>query len=293
VLAPRRTTGVAGTAIPRRGNTARLRRSIKIAGGRRPVNAPASGALPWLALAATSLGPDVRWGVLRALLLDFNGVLVDDEPLHRELLLRVLAEEGAAAGDPRELVGRDDRSCFANALGAAGQPAGAERIARLVARKASYYQQAVRAAGYPFFPASLALVREAAAARLMLGVVSGALLDEVEGALQQAGVRHLFKVVVAAEDVAEGKPSPEGYRLAVARLNALPPLPERLLHPHEVLAIEDSPPGLAAARDAGLVTLGVAHSFPPGELHADRVAVGLGGLSLLALQDLYAEASRA
>jgi HAD superfamily hydrolase (TIGR01509 family) len=231
--------------------------------------------------------------VLRALLLDFNGVLVDDEPLHRELLLRVLAEEGATGGSAREYLGRDDRTCFAGALRAAGQPVTAERLARLVARKASYYQRAVREAGYPFFPGSLALVREAAAVGLMLGVVSGALQDEVEGALRQAGVRELFKVVVAAEDVGEGKPSPEGYRLAMTQLNALPPLPERLVHPHEVLAIEDSPAGLVAARGAGLVTLGVAHSCAPAELTADRVVLGLGGLSLLALQDLYAEASRA
>src|SRR5688500_2569935 len=99
--------------------------------------------------------------VLRALLLDFNGVRVDDEPLHLELLLRVLAEEGVTLRRdeawPRFL-GLGDRESFVSALGEAGQPAPAHRIARLIARKASYYQEAVRRNGYSFFPGALELV---------------------------------------------------------------------------------------------------------------------------------------
>jgi HAD superfamily hydrolase (TIGR01509 family) len=229
------------------------------------------------------------------LLFDFNGVLVDDEPLQLELFLRVLAEEGVEAPpqDWTSFLGRDDRTCFADALRAARQEASPHRVARLVARRGSYYQEAVRRSGYTFFPGALELVREAAAASLTLGVVSGAVADEVAGALRQAGVLELFKAMITADDVARGKPDPEGYQLAVGQLNALPPLPERLLHPHEVLAIEDSLPGLAAARAAGLVTLGVAHSWPAGELEADAVVPALAELSLARLQSLYAEASRA
>jgi phosphoglycolate phosphatase len=233
--------------------------------------------------------------VLRALLFDFNGVLVDDEPRQLELFLRVLAEEGVT---PREadlprFLGRDDRSCFTDALLADGREATAERVARLVARRKSYYQEAVRREGYAFFPGALELVREAAAGGLMLGVVSGAPAEEVEGALRQAGVRTTFKAVVTADDVDAGKPRPDGYRAAMGQLNSRPPLPERLLHPHEVLAVEDSPPGLAAARAAGLVTLAVAHSCPAEALEADAVVEALAGLTLARLQALYAEASRA
>ena len=201
--------------------------------------------------------------VLRALLLDFNGVLVDDEPLHLDLLLRVLADDGVTlereAAWPRFL-GLGDRESFSQALLDGGQQAPPHRIARLVARKASWYQEAVRRQGYRFFPGALELVREAAAAGLVQGVVSGALREEIEGALRQAGARELFKVVVSAEDVEEGKPSPQGYALALQLLNGQPPLPARLIHPHEALAVEDTPPGIAAARGAGLVTLAIAHS---------------------------------
>jgi len=77
-------------------------------------------------------------------------------------------------------------------------------------------------------------------------------------------------------------------------LNSRPPLPARLFHPHEVLAVEDTPPGLAAAAAVGLVTLGVTHTYPSAALvAADAVAPRLEGLDLARLQALYAEASRA
>ena len=127
----------------------------------------------------------------------------------------------------------------------------------------------------------------------MLGIVTGALRDEVENALEQAGLRARFKVVVTGEDVAVNKPDPAGYRLGIERLNSEAPLPERLVHPHEVMAIEDSPQGLAAAGAAGLVTLGLAQSYPAEHLAAaDAVAPGLGGLSCEGLRMIYARSSR-
>ena len=209
--------------------------------------------------------------MLRAVLFDFNGTLVDDEPIHFELFARVLAEEGVALSADeyyRSYLALDDRGCFAAALKAGGSPAEPTRLERLVARKASYYRERIRRDGYPFFAGALERVEELAAAGLALGVVSGALKEEVEGALEKAGLLARFKVLVTAEDVAAGKPDPQGYRCALEALNGEPPLPARLFHPHEVLAIEDSPAGLAAARAAGLATLGVAHTYPAAELAA-------------------------
>jgi beta-phosphoglucomutase len=234
--------------------------------------------------------------VLRALLFDFNGVIVDDEPLHHALLQRVLAEEGVELDlpDPKELfLGREDRACLDMALSRAGQTADPVRLTRLQTRKDSYYQEVVRREGYDFFPGALELVREASSSGLMLGMVSGARREEIERALDQAGVRGLFKFVIAGGEPPRGKPDPRGYLMALERLNSQPPLPDRLVHPHEVLAIEDSVPGLAAAQDAGLVTLGVAHSHPAERLRlADAVVERLEGLCLAELQTLLADASR-
>ena len=235
-------------------------------------------------------------GVLRAILFDFNGVLVDDEPIHLEMFQRVLAEEGISlsAEDYYSLyVGLDDRGCFAAVLEAAGEPVTVPRQMALIARKSSYYQERIRRQGYPFFPGAVELVEALASGGRMLGVVSGALREEVEGALRQAGIFDLFKVLVTAEDVREGKPDPEGYLRALEGLNSLPPLPERLFHPHEVLAVEDSPAGLAAAADLGLATLGLTHTFPAEHLRrADAIASSLSELTPDRLERLFAEVTR-
>jgi beta-phosphoglucomutase len=234
--------------------------------------------------------------VIRAILFDFNGILVDDEPIHLEMFQRVLGDEGitlTAEDYYRDYLGMDDRGCFAAVLQKAGEAPTVPCLMRLIARKASYYQERMRQSGYPFFPGAAELVAELAAAGRMLGIVSGALSEEVESALRQAGLRDRFKVLVTAEDVTEGKPDPEGYRRALEGLNSFPPLPERLLHPHEVLAIEDSPAGLAAAADLGLSTLAVAHTYPPHRLRmADAVAESLEGMTVARLERLLEEASR-
>jgi len=233
---------------------------------------------------------------VRAILFDFNGVLVDDEPIHLEMFQRVLGEEGVtltAEDYSGDYLGLDDRGCFAAVLDKAGEAATVPRLMRLIARKASYYQERMRGSGYPFFPGAAELVRELAGAGYMLGIVSGALREEVESALRQAGLEERFKVVITAEDVDEGKPDPEGYRLAMEGLNSLPPLPERLFHPHEVLAIEDSPAGLSAAAEVGLRTLAIAHTYPPERLRmADAVAENLKGMTAERLERLLAGASR-
>ncbi len=222
--------------------------------------------------------------MFRAVIFDFNGVLVDDEPIHLRLFREVLAEEGIELTTEAyyaRYLGFDDRGCFEAVLRDAGETPTTSRVVRLIARKSSYYQDLVRREGYPFFPGAVDLVRALADADAPLGLVSGALRDEVEGALAQEGLLDRFKVLVTAEDVAAGKPDPEGYRRGLDELNSTPPLPSRLLHPHQVVAIEDSPAGIAAAQGAGLSTLAVAQSYPaPALTKADRVVARIGELTV-------------
>lgn len=225
---------------------------------------------------------------------DFNGVLVDDEPLHFRLFRRVLEEEGLALSEEDyydRFLGLDDRGCFTEVLEAAGGDASPPRLMRLIARKAAYYREEIQRSGFPFFPGAADLVRSCADRGWMLAVVSGALRDEVEGALAQERLGRDFKVLVTAEDVERTKPDPEGYRKALEGLNALPPLPERLLHPHEVAALEDSPAGLEAASGAGLRTVGVAQTYGADRLvPADAVVETVGELDADRLETLLESA---
>ena len=233
--------------------------------------------------------------VLRAVLLDFNGVLVDDLQVHTRLLERVLKEEGLPAGAIEELgvSSRNDREVLASVLEKAGRVIDAAEINSLVGRKAGYYQEHVRRHGYSFFPGALELVERASEQGLMLGIVSGALREEIVQALHQSDLRRHFKAIVSAEDVRRGRPHPEIYQRALEELNNRPPLPERLVHPHEVLAVDNSPMGLAAAEGAGLVCLGVAHHYELCQLVTASGAVrSLADVDGRDLQKIFAEASQ-
>lgn len=229
--------------------------------------------------------------MLRAVLFDFNGVIVDDEPVHFALFRKVLAEEGVELTEAdyyEKYAGLDDKGCFSAVLAEAGRPVSLGPLMRLITRKAMAYQAVIREQGYPFFDGAIELIRDLADAGLMLGVVSGALRDEVEGALRQAEVLAAFKVLITAEDVERSKPDPEGYEKALQALNSQPPLPARLVHPHEVLVLEDTPAGLSAAQAVGLATVGIGQTYPVAELaQADAVMASLQGVTEANLRALH------
>jgi len=223
---------------------------------------------------------------MRAVIFDFNGVIVDDEALHAYALCAVLAEEGVAldeAGYFAHFLGLSDRACFERALLAADQPFGDARVAGLVARKSAVYDDLV-ADGVLLVPGAADLVR-ACARRVPVAICSGALRPEIEAVLTQHELRQSVSVIVSAEDVTRGKPDPEGYRLALTRLRALrPDLAD--LRPGDVVALEDAPRGVDAARAAGLRVVALAGSAPSVALvAADQVWESLEGALVAALLD--------
>ena len=89
--------------------------------------------------------------MIRALIFDFNGVLVDDEHLHFELFREVLAQEGvdlSAEQYHEQYLGLDDRGCFEAALRDAGQEAGRDRVDELIVRKAGRYVESAATAAF-------------------------------------------------------------------------------------------------------------------------------------------------
>ncbi len=127
------------------------------------------------------------------------------------------------------------------------------------------------------------IVRAAAAVGLPLGVVTRAERAEVRAALDRAGLGSQFKTLVTGEDVGRELPDPEAFELALMALNAEPPLPERIIHPHEVLAIGSRPDALAAARQAGMQTVAVGRAGDPRLSDADQVVAFLCEIPLARL----------
>jgi beta-phosphoglucomutase len=190
-----------------------------------------------------------------AILFDFNGVIVDDEPQHCEALVATLAEYGYSLDRDtyyREYLGFDDRECFRFSFERMGRRCTDRNLNEAIARKHERYEQAIRDS-MRLVPGAIEFVENAALDGFQLAVVSGALRSEIELVLEQAGLRPHFAEIVAAEDVEACKPDPGGYQRARELLD----LPSR-----RCVVIEDSLPGLLAAKAAGLRCAMLATSHP-------------------------------
>ena len=210
--------------------------------------------------------------MIRAVLFDFNGVIVDDEPVHFKLFQKVLAEEGIKLSKKdyySKYLGMDDFDCFATAARDAGQPAEEAQVQSWIQRKSKYYDQEMET-NTPFVPGVLEFIR-ILSEKHYLGVVSGALRREIEMMLRRGGVREAFSAIVAAEDFEKGKPDPEGFDLGMRMLNRDCVASADLLLPGECLVFEDSIWGIQAATAAGMPVAALTTSFAPSALPGAKV----------------------
>lgn len=207
------------------------------------------------------------------LLLDYNGVIVDDEPLHCEAFLTVLEEEGIVLDRDEyydDYLGLDDRACFRQALDRDGRPIVQGDVGHLTVRKGRHYLT-LAARGLPLVPGAAAFVR-AAAETTRVAIVSGASRAEMALGLRQTGLDAVVRTVVSCEDVRTSKPDPAGFRLALRGLVGDAPGPVR------VVVAEDSIPGLAAALTLGAGCLMLTTSHPASALTgADLVWASFAG----------------
>jgi len=189
---------------------------------------------------------------IRALLLDFNGTISDDEAL----LCAILQELFAAHGRPlsieeyyERLAGLSDPEIVELWLGPGHDD--------VVAGKIELYRE--RAGdGETVGPEAREAVVEAAE-HVPVIVVSGSARVEVETVLEAAGLSGAVSGVVAAEDVENGKPAPEGYLRALQLLG---------ISAGKAVAVEDSDVGVAAAKAAGLYCVAVTGTMGPERLTA-------------------------
>ena len=196
--------------------------------------------------------------LVTALLFDFNGTLSDDEGIQCAIFRELFAEQGRPLSEQEYfdvLAGLSDPEIVERWLGT-GHPATAE----VLERRVQLFRE--RAGDGSTVPQH---VREAvlqASARSRLAVVSGAMRSEIDMVLRAAGL-DVFEVIVSAEDAKRGKPDPEGYLLALRRLR---------LQAADAVAIEDSLPGIAAAKAAGLSCVAVLGTAPRERLsQADEI----------------------
>ncbi len=175
----------------------------------------------------------------RAVVFDFNGTLSDDEPVLCEIFIRLFAEHGKPLSAQEyfdRLAGLSDPEIVRTWLGRDHPDVDA-----VVAERVDRYRAAV-ADGSTVYDHVREAVRYAAD-RVPLAICSGAARAEIEPVVEAAGLASCFRAIVSSDDVADGKPHPEGYTRALGLLGA---------EPADAVVFEDTEAGVASARGAGV-----------------------------------------
>ena len=214
---------------------------------------------------------------IRAVIFDFDGVIADSEDLHFEMFAATLRQADldiTRAEADRKYVGLSDDRCFEQVLREAGRGDSDGERDRLVEQKTAMYQANVHRV--ELCPGARELI-EAAGKRYPLAISSSARKDEIELVLRRHEIDQHFPILVTSDDGLPSKPHPGTYLKAHELLRA-----RELdsLAPEECLVIEDSPPGIEAAKKAGMQCVAVTHTFPEERLStADRVVKSLAAIS--------------
>jgi beta-phosphoglucomutase len=200
-----------------------------------------------------------------AVLFDFDGVIVNSEPLHFFAFKEVLAHEHIEISEEeyyRQLIGFDDRGALKHIFESRKMPLDPPAMLRLMTRKSEAVMEMIERRQYTALPGVEGFVR-GLWRKYPLGICSGALREEIEAMLEGVSLRDCFNVIVAAEDVTIGKPDPSGYLMA---MRLLAEKAQVALKPADCLVIEDAPSVCRSVRKAGFPVLAVATSYPIEEL---------------------------
>ncbi|MCD8547006.1 MAG: HAD family phosphatase [Aeromonadaceae bacterium] len=184
--------------------------------------------------------------VQMAVCLDFDGTLVDSEPLHYAAWAEELSVFGAALDEEEYLRRFAGMGTLSTAAVLAREFKLAILPAELAARKGDRLMTLLATALPRKEPGADELLAGLAELGATLALVTGAYRHEVVPVLKAFGWQHYFKVMITRDDVTQAKPHPEPYQRAVRALGR---------EPHQCYAVEDSETGMLSALRAGLMTL--------------------------------------
>lgn len=231
--------------------------------------------------------------MLRALIFDFDGVIVDSEPAIFELVNQIALKEGWTITEEeyyRDCLALDDRGIVEHLYRTHGRVLSPARRDELVRWKAKAYAGVIRA-GLPPEPGAIEFVRRVAG-QFPLAIASGSFRGEVESLLEAIGLREQFQVLATAEDFEKSKPDPTVFLRALDGLNRLPAFQKAPGHAtlaaRECITLEDAPAGIEAAHAAGMQCLALAHTRPIEDLRrADWTARGFAEVDIQKIQAAF------
>ncbi len=200
------------------------------------------------------------------ILFDYNGVLVNDEQIHKQAFQKVLDIYGINLTDDlydHTFLGKTDQDCFKYVAKEFKSKLGSVSIKKLLQLKTNYYKKFIRKIDilYPGVEKIIRGLRK----KYKLAIVTSSSRDEVVPFLSSKRLIPAFDFILTAENITRGKPNPEGYLTALKRLR----LPRE-----KVVVIEDSPNGVQSANAANLACVAVLHSVSRKRLHTADEIIG-------------------
>jgi beta-phosphoglucomutase len=207
--------------------------------------------------------------MIKGILFDFNGVIINDEPIQMRAYQEILGKEGIALTeeDYYSCLGMDDKTFVEAAYERADKKPETNKVLEITLAKTEKWREII-ADELPLFEGVVDFIKKMSN-EFALGVVSMARREEIEYVLEKAGLRDCFSIIISAEDVENCKPHSECYLKGFNALDSYRIKREHLPMVHgECLVIEDSPPGILSAKNAGLQALGVTNTVSAEELRA-------------------------
>ena len=222
--------------------------------------------------------------MIRAVVFDLDGVLIDSEQVWDEVREELARERGGRWSEhaQREMMGMSSREWSRYMHEVIGVPEGPEAINReVVERMLDRY-----GGGPPWLPGAVEAVTRLS--KLWdLGLASSSNREVIDAVLGAGGIAGLFEATISSEEVARGKPAPDVYLEVARRLG---------VEPAECAAVEDSRNGIRSAKAAGMRCIAVPNvHYPPGDAvaEADAVVASIGELTAEILDpEVSSEAAR-
>jgi beta-phosphoglucomutase len=224
--------------------------------------------------------------MLKAVIFDFDGVVSDSEPMHYKSFGGAAAEYGFDLTEElyyKDYVGYCDRECFENLIKNFPDELKDADVERLLEIKTELFHDiAIKEANV--FDGVKDFLRILKDNNIHIGICSGATLRDIKIMLYGTGIDDVFDIIVSDDDVSKGKPDPQGYKLALERLNEKN---GANIEADQCVVIEDSHWGLEAGIDAGMHTVAVTNTYHKDDLSmAEMIVDNLGDITMENLMDL-------
>jgi len=220
--------------------------------------------------------------MIRTVIFDMDGVLVDTEPLHHDAFFRHFAELGIvlSAEEYATFLGSSTRNVYQHLKRQFGLAA---EVEALIDRKREHFAKSFdESAGLDLLPGARELILDLHRAGVPLQLASSAANVTIHRVFTRFGLYPYFDHLVSGEDFPQSKPDPAIF-LRAAELAGIPP--------RECLVIEDSANGVTAAKAAGMFCIGYKSEHSEGQdlHHADLVVARLSQLSAAQITSLATE----